>query len=142
MIRTGGCVCGAVKVQARLPSDVIQACHCGQCQKWTGGGPLYSVRVDELEIDGDHAIEAYHASVHGERAFCRICGSTLYWRMRDKPLKFITVGLLDDQSGLAVKEEIFVDYRPDWLPAHAGAAQSTEAEELAALAAYLEGEAQ
>jgi hypothetical protein len=119
----------------------IQACYCGQCQRWTGGGPLFAVRVRNLEITGETAIEAYHHSAHGERAFCRTCGSTLYWRMQGKPVAFVSPGLLDDQSGMTVTEEIFVDQRPDWFPAFVGAKQSTEAEMQAQLQAFLEKEA-
>lgn len=141
MIRkTGGCLCGAVRIAATLTGDAIQLCHCGQCQRWTGGGPLVSVRVDDLEVEGDAAIATYKASDWGERAFCGTCGSTLYWRMAGKPVKYIAAGLLDDQGDLTVRSEIFIDDRPAWLPAWPDAAQRTEAEELAALHAYLEGQ--
>ena len=139
--RTGGCLCGAVRFTARLPEPAIQACHCRQCQIWTGGGPLFTVRVEDMEITGTGAIAAYHASDWGERAFCRTCGTTLYWRMQGHPPRSVAAGVLDDQSGLTVTEEIFVDHRPGWLPAWDGASQSTEAEEQAKLDAFLKGEA-
>ncbi len=136
---TGHCVCGAVRFRGRIEPG-IQACHCTQCQRRTGGGPLFSVRVTDLEITGEDRVSAYHASTWGERAVCGTCGSTLYWRMQGRPIAYIAPGLLDDQSGLAVAEEIFVDHRPSWLPAFAGARQSTEAEEMAKLAAFQLGE--
>ncbi|MEM6637730.1 MAG: GFA family protein [Pseudomonadota bacterium] len=135
----GQCLCGAVKVHGELRSGDVQACHCGQCQRWTGGGPLLAVRVQDLEIEAEAEIETYQASNHGERAFCRTCGSTLYWKMQGKPPSFVALGLLDDQSGLSVTEEIFVDYRPAWMPAWPDATQRTEADMLDALAAYLDG---
>jgi hypothetical protein len=135
--RTGQCLCGAVRFGA-IVAHGIQACHCTQCQRWTGGGPLLSVRVSEMEMTGEDRIAAYHASEWGERAFCGTCGSTLYWRMRGEPVAYVTVGLLDDQTGLSVTEEIFVDHRPAWLPVFDGAAQSTEAEEMTKLENYLE----
>jgi hypothetical protein len=136
--RTGGCLCGAVTLRARLAEPPsIQACHCGQCRRWTGGGPLFSVRVSGVEIEGEDALGAYHASDWGERVFCTHCGTTLWWKMQGKPVKFVVVGVLDDQSALEVRQEIFVDHRAHWLPAWPEATQSTEAEELAALQAYL-----
>ena len=52
-------------------------------------------------------------------------------------MNFVQVGLLDDQAGLTVTDEIFVDQRADWIPLWHGAAQSTEAEELARLHDFL-----
>ena len=137
---TGGCLCGAVRFSASLPQDTIQACHCTQCQRWTGGGPLWTIRVRDLDIDGQDAIRTYQASDHGERAFCGTCGTTLYWRLQGRRIAFMPVGLLDDQTGLTVGEEIFVDHRPDWLPAWPQATQHDEAEMVAQLNAFLEGD--
>lgn len=138
--RTGGCVCGAVRFSCRLSHAGMHACHCGQCQKWTGGGPLINVSVEALEIDDERSIGEYHASTWGSRCFCKTCGSTLYWKMQDKPTKSLAVGLLDDQSGLTMEREIFADHRPDWLPIWPDATQSTEAQEFAKLEDYLKGE--
>ena len=136
-VRSGQCLCGAVQFRFQLSNDGIQACHCKQCQRWTGGSPLFSVRVDDLTIDGEGKLGRYHASTHGERAFCSICGTTLFWRMQGQPVNFVQVGLLDDQAGLTVTSEIFVDQRADWMPPWHGATQSTEAEELARLDDFL-----
>lgn len=132
------CLCESVRFDGQLVNDSIQACHCQQCQRWTGGGPLFVVRVKDMRIEGSENIATFHASEHGERGFCKNCGTTLYWTMRGKPPAFLPVGLLEDQSGLSVKEEIFVDHRPGWLPIFDGADQSTEANELANLAKFLE----
>lgn len=131
------CLCGAVGFEATLADDVIHACHCTQCQRWTGGGPLYTVRVKDVAVTGEENIRSYRASDWGERAFCGACGTALYWKMQDGEIGFLPVGLLEDQSGLHVGEEIFVDTRPGWLPHFEGATQSTEAEQQAQLAAYL-----
>ena len=137
--RIGRCLCGAVTFRA-VVSPSVQACHCVQCQRWTGGGPLFSVSISDLEISGEDRVAAYHASEWGERAFCATCGSALYWKMQGRPTASVAVGVLDDQTDLAVREEIFVDYRPDWMPAWPEARQSTEAQELAKLDAFLAGE--
>jgi hypothetical protein len=136
-IRDGQCLCGAVSFHARLPTHGIHACHCTQCQRWTGGCPLLVVSVEDPEIKGKDALLRYEASGHGERAVCGQCGSTIWWRMQGRTVKGIALGLLNDQSGLRVTEEIFVDYRPDWFKPFEGASQSTEAEEFKKLDAFL-----
>jgi hypothetical protein len=138
--RSGGCVCEAVQFTCSLAGPEIHACHCKQCQRWTGGGPLINVRIDAITIKDDSTVGRFHASEWGERCFCKTCGSTLFWKMQGKPVKSIAVGLLDDQSDLTMTEEIFVDHRPDWLPVWADAGQSTEDQEFAKLEDYLKGE--
>ncbi len=137
--RSGSCLCGAVSVEGAVSTDV-QACQCRQCQRWTGGGPLFAVRVKDLEVRGEDNIAAYHHSDHGERAFCRTCGTTLYWRLQGRAVAFIAPGLFDDQSDMTLTEEIFVDSRPAWLPPFKGVAQHTGAEMEAQLAAFLKKE--
>lgn len=131
------CLCGSVQMTLSLKSQDIHACHCQQCQRWTGGGPLFVAPVDNLSISGREHIGSYHASEHGERGFCQRCGTTLYWAMRGSDPKFVPVGLLEDQTNLKVSEEIFVDHRPSWLPEFEGASQSTESQELQQLQKYL-----
>ena len=137
--RTGQCLCGAVRFRATASLEA-QACHCTQCQRWTGGGPYYAVRVRDLVLSGDDNIRSYAHSEWGERAVCGTCGSTLYWKLQGRSVAFVALGLLDDQSGIKVTEEIFVDNRPDWMPPFEGAAQKTEAEMKAQLAAFLNKE--
>lgn len=137
--RAGKCLCGAVSFHATV-EDSAQACHCTQCQRWTGGGPLYAVRVRDLELTGTDHIRSYDHSDWGTRAVCDTCGSSLYWKMQNSPIAFVALGLLDDQSGITVTEEIFVDARPDWMPPFAGAVQRTEAEMKAQLDAFLKAQ--
>ena len=139
MTRTGHCLCGAVEIRADVKPD-LQACHCVQCQRWTGGGPLFSARVSEIEIVKSGDTVTYRASHWGERVTCATCGAILWWKMQGEDITSVAVGLLDDQTGLRIGEEIFVEYRPDWLPPWPDATQSTEAEEFAKLNAYLAGE--
>ena len=138
---TATCLCGAVRIDCTVPKPEVEACHCRQCQIWTGGGPYYSVRIEDAEIAGEENVGTYRASAWAERAFCRTCGTNLFWRMQGRPLRSISAGLLPEQSALRVTEEIFVDRRPGWLPAWPDATQSTEAEQEAILDAFLKGEA-
>ncbi|MEM7544904.1 MAG: GFA family protein [Pseudomonadota bacterium] len=139
--KTGSCLCGLVRVEAVIDASSITACHCGQCRRWTGGGPYFSTGVSDVRIDGEDQIAIFAASEWGERGYCRSCGTTLFWRMKGKPLNNLAAGLFDDQSGLAVRQEIFVDRRPHWQSPWDGASQSTEAEEYAKLEAALKGSA-
>ena len=136
------CLCGAVKISATQVGTDLQACHCQQCQTWTGGGPYICIRVKDAKIDGAETLRSYQASSHGERAFCGTCGTPLYWRLQGHKVAFLPVGLFKDQSDMEMREEIFVDHRPGWLPAWPDATEHTEAEMQAQLADFLEGDTQ
>ena len=131
-LRRGQCLCGAIRVQAEIDSDNINACHCGQCRRWTGGSPYLAVHVSDVEFDGTPA--SYRASDWGARLFCAACGTTISWKMQGKPYTNLAVGLFDDQGGLTLGSEIFVDRRAPWQDPIKGASQSTEADEYAKLA--------
>ncbi|MEM7269921.1 MAG: GFA family protein [Pseudomonadota bacterium] len=138
--RSGRCLCDAIQFSADITDTGLQACHCTQCQRWTGGGALYVVRVANVSIEGEEAISHHRASGHGERGFCAHCGSTIYWRMQGGEIIDLPVGLFDDQSGWTMAEEIFTDRRAPWMVPFAGAIQSTEAEQMAKLEEYLKKE--
>ena len=137
---TGGCLCGAVRFTATVPERAVQACHCGQCRRWTGGGPFYAVRVRDIAFTSADQIAAYHASGHGERAHCRVCGTILYWRLQGRSVAFVAAGMLDDQSDLTITEDIFCDRAADWTPRAPGARQSTERQMMDQLDAFLRGQ--
>ncbi len=138
--RDGKCLCGAVRVSGTF-EDTLTACHCTMCQTWTGGGPLYAVRVTgSLEITGEDAMQSHHASAWGERVFCGTCGTNLWWKMQGKSVAFVAPGLFAGQDGLTLTEEIFVDHRAAWMAKAQDASQSTEAEEMAKFAAYMKGQ--
>ncbi len=69
-LRQGGCLCGAVRYEARGAPKVVGLCHCGDCRKATGGFamPYADWPLGAVEITGQLA------SFNG-RSFCPGCGS-------------------------------------------------------------------
>ncbi|MFD1332918.1 GFA family protein [Methylopila musalis] len=109
-LRAGGCLCGAVRFAAR-PGPHMDVCHCGMCRRWSGG-VFMAVPVTELTIEDGSPLGAYASSDYGERAFCRNCGSSLFWRMRDGSSAAASLQAFDDLSGIDFAEEIFIDDKP------------------------------
>ena len=107
---TGRCLCGDVRF--RLGGDVVDvgACHCVQCQRWSG--PYWSavtVRQDELVLENGHeSLAWYPSSDHAERGFCVLCGSSLFWReSRVEALDVdVSLGALDQPTGLTLRYHI------------------------------------
>lgn len=110
--RTGSCLCGAIRYAIRGATE-SSACHCGMCRRWTGG-PLLSVNCEDLRWEGEPTF--YQASEWAERGFCSQCGSSLFWRITSEGkyqgVTSVTLGSLDDQEGLPMVREWFIDKKP------------------------------
>ncbi|MEX1234261.1 MAG: GFA family protein [Roseovarius sp.] len=117
MPHTGSCLCGAATFTVTCALTQAGACHCGMCRKWSGG-ILTSVEVpaDALEISAGETIGVYTSSEWGERAFCTRCGSGLWFRLTmpgpQHGTYYVNMGALDEPSGIALTEELFIDEKP------------------------------
>ena len=109
----GHCLCGAVQIELTAPKDEIEICQCAMCRRW--GGAFYAaLSADSFQLSGEEAITAYASSTWGERAFCSICGSNIWWLFKPTGNRSFSAGLFDAASRLAIEKEIFVDERADW----------------------------
>ena len=114
-MRTGGCLCGAVRFEADTAAT-YGICHCEQCRRWTGG-PLIAVTVAEeaMHLTAGEVV-SHRTSAWASRARCAACGSPLWYRF-DKGVDGagpyeVPLGLLDDTAGLTLAREIFADEAP------------------------------
>lgn len=108
---SGSCLCGAVKFRAVVKAPEMDVCHCSMCRRWSGGA-FMAVPCGEIEVADTTELGVYVSSEWGQREFCRACGSSLFWRMRDGSDSVVSLQALDDVSGLTFKAEIFVDEKP------------------------------
>ncbi|WP_226780099.1 GFA family protein [Oceaniglobus trochenteri] len=117
-MKTGACLCGAVRFRAADVPDTFGVCHCRMCRRWTGSA-LLEVSVPEGGVTwaGAENIARRATSAWAERAWCRECGSGLYYKVTmqgewsgklDIPL-----GLFDEPDGFKMSHEIFIDHKPD-----------------------------
>lgn len=112
-IMEGRCLCGAVSVQAQEVTNV-EACHCGMCRQW-GGGPFLSVQCGtDVKFTGAENIAEFDSSDWASRAFCKICGTHLYYFFKPARSYAVPAGLFQGQDGFHFREQIFVDKKPDY----------------------------
>ncbi len=110
---TGQCLCKNVSVSAKIESKSFDACHCGMCRKW-GGGPVMTVHAGNgIEISGKDFISFYNSSEWAERAFCKNCGSHLFYHLKGTDNYYIPVGLLDKTEDFKFTMQIFIDKKPE-----------------------------
>lgn len=107
----GKCLCGAVTFTAVPVVREMTSCHCSICRKWSGGAFL-AVMCDNLKIDNEDALGKYESSEHGERLFCKTCGSNMFWRFKDGSANIVCIQAFDDPSAFEFTTEIFVDEKP------------------------------
>ena len=116
--KTGGCLCGAVRFTLAETPKSYGACHCGMCRKFSGGIELgLHVLPAGITWDKDDDLATYVSSEWAERGFCRTCGSSLFWRLAApgpmQGMLSLSVGALDDMSGLVFDTEVYIDHKPE-----------------------------
>ncbi|PJI93064.1 hypothetical protein BC777_1932 [Yoonia maricola] len=111
----GGCLCGAVNYQVSGQVRSVVACHCTQCRKASGHYVAATqVRLECLEIQGNDHLKWYHSSATAKRAFCKICGSQLFWAELESADISIMAGSLDNPTGLQLDRQICTDTKGDY----------------------------
>ena len=107
-LATGGCLCGAVRYSISGPLRDITICHCPMCRRAsTGVGAYTACAPDAIAISGTK-LRWYRSSPIARRGFCAKCGSQLFWEPSDGDHLSVSVGSLDDASGLPIGGHIFV----------------------------------
>ena len=114
MEREGGCLCGAVRYTATLGGTRVGACHCGMCRRWAGG-PYLTVHLEDIRWEPSETLAFYPSSRWAERGFCSRCGASLCYRITlpGMAMTNVSLGSLDDQSGLTLTHELYTDLRPE-----------------------------
>lgn len=109
--KTGSCVCGAVRFTLNSVKANVSACHCSSCKKW-GGAPYFAVKCGtDVIIEGESNIKVFDSSEWAERGFCQKCGTHLFYRFKESKEYRIPLGFLDDEEGLFLEQQYFVDMK-------------------------------
>ena len=109
----GHCLCGKVKIRAHLDKKV-DVCHCSMCRQWVGGPLMSRDGGTAVEISGKKHIGYFNSSEWARRAFCRECGSALFYELRQSGQKILSAGLFTENQHLKMDHQIFMDEKPSW----------------------------
>lgn len=130
---SGRCLCGAVKFTADVAKRDVDVCHCSMCRRWAAGPFMGLMHEGEVAFEGAESIGVYKSSEWGERGFCKQCGTPLFWRLSGSDTYSFSAGALDDQSGLRLTMQIFIDEKPAYYDFANDTPRLTGAEAMAAL---------
>ena len=103
---TGGCLCGAVRYEAKDPPVQGFFCHCSTCRKSYGG--LFQVT---LKFNGQSfqitrgELRYYCSSDFAKRGYCAGCGSPIVFLYEGNPNVWVLVGSLDHPEDWPLTKE-------------------------------------
>jgi hypothetical protein len=123
-------MCGAVKYEAQT-LDKVSVCYCKMCQRWASG-VFMGVPSEHFAVTaGENDLTVVRTSDWASRAFCRHCGSNIYYKADAMAGPAVAFGSLDDTRGLSPRIQFYVDKRPEGFELAAQTKEMTEAECIA-----------
>lgn len=114
----GSCLCGGVRFEVTLPFSDANYCHCSRCRKHSGAEAGVQARVARERfrlVAGEELIRVYEPDDGAVKAFCSVCGSSLFgrtWPHGDEIS--IRLGTLDDDPEIRPQLRTFVDSAAPW----------------------------
>ena len=113
-------MCGAVRYAVDAPLEDAGYCHCTRCQRRTGtaAGMSARVRPGSFRITkGEDKVSVFRPDDGFEKAFCSVCGSSLFARSPHDPLVIgVRMGTFDADPGVRPSYRQFVAYAAPWAP--------------------------
>jgi hypothetical protein len=104
------------------------------CRRWSGGSPFFAAQAKNVIFESEESIGRYTSSDWAERGFCKKCGSTLFYLLKQTQAYHMSVGAFDDPSAFRLALEIFIDQKPDGYALAGDHPRWTEAETFAKFA--------
>lgn len=143
---TGGCLCGALRYEAKADLEDAFYCHCRMCQRASGAPAEVSVPLEPGSLRFTQGTPKYfQSSPFGKRGFCPDCGSRLTWqplRAEQAHWLSVTVGSLDAPESAVPQTHGCVESQLPWYKLDDELPRRTTEEdpEIAAAWAAAEGE--
>lgn len=117
---TGQCHCGSLSFTAIVDPSRVIACHCTDCQTFSGA-PFragISVPVEDVSLSGEPTFYVKVAASGNRRAqaFCGSCGTNLYATQADNPKVLnIRLGCINERAQLPPTSQIWTKSAMPWL---------------------------
>jgi len=125
----GGCHCGAIAYEAEIDPEMVNICHCTDCQTLSGTAFRVSIYASEENFRitrGEPKIYVKTAESGNKRAqaFCGECGSPIYaTSVGEGPKSYgIRVGTARQRDQLPPRRQSWHRSAVAWLPEMEGLA--------------------
>ena len=115
----GACYCGDVSINGIVSTDKVMACHCKDCQKFSGA-PFRAVAVmnaEQVTISGvvNEYLKIADSGNERVQGFCGNCGSQIFASDSTKTLYMVRTGCLSQHDQLVPTKHIFGKSAAVWL---------------------------
>lgn len=116
----GGCLCGALRYEARADPTTAYCCYCRDCQIGSGGAFHAAVYADLSSFRVFSGETATYSNIADsgykvDRVFCPNCGTPVYWTGEKFPKQVIlTVSSLDKPELVESVREIWTHRAMPW----------------------------
>lgn len=124
----GQCLCGSVAFTVVPKNSDVGVCHCDMCRK-SNAGPFFALDCgDTLSFTKEDGLAVYSSSEWADRLFCKNCGSSIAWRLKDKSINIVAVDLIEGVGDLRLDHEVYIDSKPDYYDFAQDTTKMTEAD--------------
>jgi hypothetical protein len=117
----GGCRCGVVRYRLALDTlPTTYACHCRDCQTWTGSAFSQQTFVPVAALSVTGALAVYELTTPSGRSstqrVCGACHTRIYSTNSSRPgIVAVRAGTLDRSDELQTVAHIWVKRKQPWL---------------------------
>jgi hypothetical protein len=108
---TGGCLCGAVRYEARPEVREGYYCHCRMCQMAFGNTRVPFLNLPHARLTWLSQPNKYASSKFALRGFCGHCGTPLSFEYLDSKHLDIAVGSLDHPEAITPVSHFAIETR-------------------------------
>ena len=115
--RAGGCLCGAVRFEARGAPLWVAHCHCTSCRRTTASPftTYAGYRPDDVAFLSGRP-KTYRSSPGVTRGFCPDCGTSISFESERWPDEIhLFVGTFDDPGDVTPEAHVFTAESVPWL---------------------------
>ena len=112
----GGCLCGAIRYEARGAAYHRTVCHCSICRR-SAGAPMvawFSVKLADFAFTAGQPA-SYRSSNKAQRSCCPTCGTQLTFKLDAEDEIDVTICSLDDPEAVPPDDHTYVASQLGWV---------------------------
>jgi len=111
------CLCQNIKYSVNLVNLKMGVCHCSMCRKNTSGtGFSFFYSLSEPNFTNQNDLTIYNSNGTADRAFCKNCGTVIYYHQTSAQGYCIPSGLIEnlDESKVLFDKEWYYGDKPTY----------------------------